>query len=194
MRWSLLYLAALPVMTALALDSTHHTLPNVTVTATCQPVAAPLTPFRSQVIRAASLREMGSETVADALTQHSELYVRRYSSGLATLSQRGQLSSSTLILLDGHRIASPSLGLIDLSLLPSLILSAIEITAGPGSSSYGRDALGGVVHLQIGLGDTLQNVSPLRLRMSSGSLREAGDEPDSVTPLGVRCRDAGCRI
>ena len=115
------------------------------------------------------MREMGAESVADVLAASSELYIRRYSGGLATLSQRGQSASSTLILLDGHRIASPSLGQLDLSLLPSLILTSVEISAGPGSAAYGSDAVGGVVHLLSGIYEDGHAQSPLRLKMSRGS-------------------------
>ncbi len=169
MKRLLLCLIVFPPAIARAQDSTRHALPTVTVTATRQPVAAHLSPFRSQVVSAALIRDMGAETVADVLAACSEFYIRRYSGGLATLSQRGQATSSTLILLDGHRIASPSLGQLDLSLLPSLFLTSVEITAGPGSSAYGRDAVGGVVHLRSRINEGGHARSPLRLEMSGGS-------------------------
>ena len=169
MKWVLWCLPLLPTAVIAAQDSTRHALPTVIVTATREPVLAHLSPVRSQVISGAAMREMGAETVADVLTAHSELYIRRYSGGLATLSQRGQSASSTLILLDGHRIASPSLGQLDLSLLPSLILSSVEIAAGPGSPAYGRDAMGGIVHLRSSSNEQDPAGSPLQLKVSAGS-------------------------
>src|SRR5690606_17414352 len=64
------------------------------------------------------------------------------------LSLRGTGASQTLVLLDGHRIADPQLGQLDLSLLPTLLLERVEILHGAGSALYGTDGIGGVVDLR----------------------------------------------
>jgi len=162
----LLYLSALLLIAPTrAQDSTRYVLPTVVVTATRQPVPLERSPFSSKVVDAATIEEMGAATVDQVLSAQSTIYIRHYSGGLATLSQRGQSASSTLILLDGHRIASPSLGQLDLSLLPSTLLNAIEITDGPGSASYGRDALGGMIHLHTGHTDN----PSLQVQIRTGS-------------------------
>ncbi len=140
-------LPPLPVFAVQVADSTVS-LPPITVTASRIPVPVVYAPIRTQVLDHSAILESGTLTVADLLRQRSALYVRHYAGGLATLSQRGGTASQTLILLDGHRIASPQFGQLDLSLLPTMLLNAVEVTSGAGGVLYGTDAIGGVVNLQ----------------------------------------------
>jgi iron complex outermembrane receptor protein len=135
-------------------DSTV-TLPPITVTASRIPVSIVRAPIRTQVLDRSAILESGSLTVADLLRQRSALYVRHYVGGLSTLSQRGGTASQTLVLLDGHRIASPQHGQLDLSLLPTMLLNAVEVTSGAGGVLYGTDAVGGVVNLQTASSENL---------------------------------------
>ena len=80
---------------------------------------------------------------------------------LATLSFRGTSSSQTLILLDGVPLYDPQLGQIDLSLLPTSLIEEAQVLHGQGSSLYGSQSLGGVVHLT-----SLQNSAPFFFRAS----------------------------
>lgn len=128
---------------------TTVTLPTVTVTATRGHTRLAMAPARVTVLDAEAVASTGAQTVADLLTARTGIFVRRYGDGgLASLSLRGTSASQTLILLDGHRIADPQLGQLDLSLLPTLLLESAEVMAGTGSSLYGTDALGGVVNLR----------------------------------------------
>ena len=124
-------------------------LQRVTVTATRSPaVTTAEAPARVTVLGRQAIEETQSTSVADLLEARSGAFVRRYGSGgLATLSLRGAGASQSLILLDGHRIADPQLGQLDLSLLPTLLLESVEVMHGSGSALYGTDAIGGVVNL-----------------------------------------------
>ncbi|MCY4158542.1 MAG: TonB-dependent receptor [Bacteroidetes bacterium] len=149
LRILLLYCALQPLQAfAQQVGDTTVVLPQITVTASRIPVSVVHAPIRTQVLDRSVIGESGSLTVADLLRQRSALYVRHYVGGLSTLSQRGGTASQTLILLDGHRIASPQAGQLDLSLLPTILLNAVEITSGAGGVLYGTDAIGGVVNLQ----------------------------------------------
>ena len=150
-------LQPLPVFAAQEADSTV-TLPPITVTALRIPVSVVRAPIRTQVLDRSAISESGSLTVADLLRQRSALYVRDYVGGLSTLSQRGGTASQTLVLLDGHRIASPQAGQLDLSLLPTILLNAVEVTSGAGGVFYGTDAIGGVVNLQTASSENLLTV------------------------------------
>ncbi len=124
-------------------------LPDVTVTAARVEMPTRSAPVRVTVLDAAHSVEAGVRSVADLLETHSGAFIRRYGAGgLATLSLRGTGAGQTLILLDGHRIADPQLGQLDLSLLPTLLLQSVEVMHGAGSSLYGTDGLGGVVNLR----------------------------------------------
>ena len=156
----LLLVLLLPTSAASAqatLDTTVA-LPTVTVTATRGPVRLAAAPLRVTVLDAEAVSAAGAQTVADLLTARSGVFVRRYGDGgLASLSLRGTGASQTLVLLDGHRIASPQLGQLDLSLLPTLLLESVEVMAGAGSPLYGTDALGGVVNLRT-LGPSMRRM------------------------------------
>lgn len=129
------------------LDTTI-TLPNVTVTATRSQARLVASPVRTTLLDTEAIASTGASTVADLLTARSGAFVKHYGgNGLATLSMRGTGASQTLILLNGHRIADPQLGQLDLALLPTLLLESVEVMSGTGSPLYGTDALGGVVNL-----------------------------------------------
>ncbi|MGC8794501.1 MAG: TonB-dependent receptor, partial [Bryobacteraceae bacterium] len=64
------------------------------------------------------------------------------------LSIRGATFGQTLVLLDGMRLNDPQTGHHNLDLpLPMEMVSRIELLRGAGSTHYGADAVGGVVHL-----------------------------------------------
>ncbi|MEM8559183.1 MAG: TonB-dependent receptor [Bacteroidota bacterium] len=129
----------------------RDTLAEVTVTATRTPTSPAEAPARVTVFDRADVAATGSVSVADLLDARSGAFLRRYGpGGLASLSLRGTGASQTLVLLDGHRIADPQLGQLDLSLLPAVLFEQVEIAHGPGSALHGTDGLGGVVNLRTG--------------------------------------------
>ncbi len=65
----------------------------------------------------------------------------------ASVLIRGSGASNTLVLIDGVRIGSATLGQADLSTISLGQVERIEILRGPGSSLYGADAIGGVVNI-----------------------------------------------
>jgi len=69
-------------------------------------------------------------------------------SGGASVNLRGLGSGSTLVLLNGHRLA-PSSGIgnfVDISLIPASAIERVEVLTDGASSIYGSDAVAGVVN------------------------------------------------
>lgn len=66
---------------------------------------------------------------------------------------RGANAGHTLVLVDGVRVDSSTLGATALEALPLAGIERIEILRGPASSLYGADALGGVIQLFTRRGD-----------------------------------------
>jgi vitamin B12 transporter len=60
---------------------------------------------------------------------------------------RGSSSSSTLVLIDGVRVGSATLGQTELAAVSLAQVERLEILRGPGSSLYGADAIGGVINI-----------------------------------------------
>src|SRR5690606_31634159 len=67
--------------------------------------------------------------------------------GVSTISLRQLGSNRNLVLVDGRR-ATPinGTGVIDINSIPSAAVERVEIITGGASSTYGADAVGGVVN------------------------------------------------
>lgn len=124
-------------------------LPPLTVTATRVPTTAAQVPARVDVLDSTAIAQTGATSVAELLEERAGLFIRQYGAGgLSTVSLRGTGASQTAVLLDGHRIGDPQLGQLDLSLLPTILLSSVEVMHGPASPLYGSDGMGGAIHLR----------------------------------------------
>ncbi|MFK4057388.1 TonB-dependent receptor domain-containing protein [Brevundimonas sp. NPDC046655] len=70
--------------------------------------------------------------------------------GQANVQLRGLGSTRTLVLLNGRRIVpSNASSVVDLNLLPTPLISSIETITGGASSTYGSDAVGGVLNFLL---------------------------------------------
>jgi iron complex outermembrane recepter protein len=76
--------------------------------------------------------------------------------GASSISLRGFDASSTLVLIDGHRVAPYPLGtdngavtFVDLNSIPKDAIDSIEILKDGASSIYGADAIAGVVNFKL---------------------------------------------
>lgn len=65
----------------------------------------------------------------------------------SSIHLRGANSSQTLILVDGVRLGSATLGITAIETIPVEQIERIEIVRGPRSSLYGSDAIGGVIQI-----------------------------------------------
>lgn len=71
---------------------------------------------------------------------------------------RGISSSQTIVLIDGVRVGSATLGAAALNSYPVEALERIEVLKGPFSGIYGADAVGGVIQLFTKKGDDAQKI------------------------------------
>ncbi len=73
---------------------------------------------------------------------------QRGNNGASSANLRGQGSNATLILLNGRRVAAHGLngGTVDLNQIPMAAVQRIEILKDGASSTYGTDAIGGVIN------------------------------------------------
>jgi len=147
------------------------TLGAVTVTAARVAVPTAEAPARVTVLDREAMDAAGAITVANVLEARSAVFLKRYGpGGLASLSLRGTGAAQTLVLLDGHRIADPQLGQLDMSLLPSALVETVEVAHGPGSALHGSDGLGGVIQLRTPTASS----NRARLDLRSGAWGERG--------------------
>ena len=87
---------------------------------------------------------------ADNLASNSDVTTgaQRGTNGLSSANLRGQGSGSTLILLNGRRVAAHGLsgGAVDVNQIPFAAIDRIEILKDGASAIYGTDAIGGVIN------------------------------------------------
>ena len=101
------------------------------------------------VIDAERIRTSTADSVEDLLRREAGMQVARNggpgkSSGTFI---RGASSNSVVVLIDGVRIGSATLGQAEFEGISLAQIDRIEVLRGPGSSLYGADAVGGVVQI-----------------------------------------------
>ncbi len=155
-------LMAAPALSQSAPADTVVALPGITVTATRRPLAIDRSPVRVQLLDRDALAT--SHSLAEVLDRRAGLFVRRYGSGLASLTMRGGTAAQSLLLLDGLPLSDPQLGQVDLSLIPLFFVDHVEVMHGAASSLYGSDAMAGAIHLQ-----TAAPTEPLAMSVEAGA-------------------------
>jgi iron complex outermembrane recepter protein len=119
------------------------------------------TPSPVTVVTNETLSRAGTTTIADAIRQVSADgagsigtgFQAGFSAGGSAVSLRGLGVSSTLILIDGLRSANFPLNddghnaYVDLNSIPFSVVDRIEVLKDGASSTYGAEAIGGVVNV-----------------------------------------------
>ncbi len=129
---------------------------TIVVTATRQATrASDLLADVSVIEREAIERAGPNSTVAELLARQPGLEMSSSGGpGSATnIFMRGANGDHTLVLVDGMRVNSATLGAVSWGYLPLAQIERIEILRGPASSLYGSDALGGVIQIFTKRGD-----------------------------------------
>jgi vitamin B12 transporter len=138
--------AALPV---LAQVKDEASLATVTITATRTPSRVTDVVAEVTVLDREALDRNSGRTLVEVLSQQPGLQFTS-NGGLgkaASLFIRGLESRHTLLLVDGIRVGSATLGTPSLDNLPLEAVERIEIVRGPMSALYGSDAVGGVIQI-----------------------------------------------
>lgn len=154
--------AALAVVSAFSAHAADSVLTPIVVTATRQPVrtnellsdTAILT--REDIERARPLQTLGELLAQEGGVEFSSL---GGAGSPASMFIRGANSGHTLLLVDGMRVGSATLGEPTISAIPLEQIERIEILKGPASSLYGSDAIGGVIQVFTRQGDGPARVS-----------------------------------
>ncbi|UZK65743.1 TonB-dependent receptor domain-containing protein [Sphingomonas sp. M1-B02] len=143
------------------------------------------TPSPVTVMSAESLQQRGINTVAEAVQRVSANGAgnitqgwntgSNFATGANAVSLRGLTVQSTLTIFDGLRMApypladDGSRNFVDLNTIPNAIIDRIEILRDGASSTYGADAVAGVVNVI-----TKKEIQGLHLNASAG-ISQQGD-------------------
>ncbi|MBK9115569.1 MAG: TonB-dependent receptor [Betaproteobacteria bacterium] len=125
------------------------TLDPVAVTAsrTAQPIADLLADLT--VIGADEILRSGAQSLPQLLQRQPgvEVTINGGAGSTSGAFLRGANRGQTLVLIDGLRVGSSSVGATSLEAIPLDQIERIEILRGPASSLYGADAIGGVIQV-----------------------------------------------
>ena len=109
-------------------------------------------------VSSADVQTSGVTRVEDLLNELPQVFASQGSSasngadGTATVNLRGLGAKRTLVLVDGLRLGpgDPTSGAAsDINMIPAAMIENIEILTGGASSTYGADAVGGVVNFKL---------------------------------------------
>jgi vitamin B12 transporter len=124
-------------------------LPPVAVTATrsAQPIADLLADVT--VISQDDLVRSGAQSLTEVLQRQPGVEITMNGGPGSTSGAflRGANRGQTLVLVDGLRVGSSSVGATSLEAIPLDQIERVEILRGPASSLYGADAIGGVIQV-----------------------------------------------
>jgi outer membrane receptor protein involved in Fe transport len=103
----------------------------------------------------------------------------RTSPGIATANLRGLGSNRTLVLLDGRRTQPANASMVvDLNTIPAAAVETVEVITGGAGSTYGADAVAGVVNFKL-----KRNYQGVTLDAQLGQTAEGDGGQRTVTAL-----------
>lgn len=140
---------ALAIASTAQADPASYALDDIVVTATRTPIPAKEVIGDITVISQAQIRDAGQTTLVQLLQGQPGLEMTQ-NGGVGAASSvfiRGANANQTLVLVDGLRVGSATLGTTPLENISLDQVDRIEILRGPASSLYGADAIGGVIQI-----------------------------------------------
>ncbi|GAA3725258.1 TonB-dependent receptor [Sphingomonas cynarae] len=172
-------------------DQTAETADDIVVTGTLFRRANTETPSPVTSLSAENLSQRGITTIADAVQTISagnggsvpQNFNSGFAAGAVGVSLRGLSTNSTLTLFDGMRAAyypqadDGQRSFVDLNVIPSAIVERVEVLKDGASSTYGADAIGGVVNVIL-----KKEIKGLQGRVEAG-IAQRGDSENQRAQL-----------
>ncbi|WP_426074574.1 TonB-dependent receptor domain-containing protein [Janthinobacterium sp. DSP2-3-3] len=130
-------------------QTTSNTFDPVIVTATRTPQKTSELLATTAIITSEDIARSGAGSVTELLQKQRGIEVVR-NGGAGTAASvyiRGANGTQNIVLVDGIRIGSSTLGAANWSPVPLANIDRIEIVYGPLSTLYGADAIGGIIQI-----------------------------------------------
>jgi len=139
-------IAAVPCGSAIAAETS---LDAVVVSGTREPETLGRSSSDIVIVDAATIRATTADSVEDLIRRVAGMQVVRNGGPgqSAGFFIRGASTNGTVVLVDGVRVGSATLGQAEFEALGLAQIERIEVLRGPASSLYGADAVGGVVQV-----------------------------------------------
>jgi vitamin B12 transporter len=160
---SLLLLAGINAQSQAQENPTNNSLelPNMVVTATRTEVAKNQLSTAATVYTRKDIERLQVQTLPELLRGTTGLDMTQAGGYGKTTSvfMRGTNSDHVLVLIDGIKSGSVTLGTTPFEFIPIDQIERVEIIRGPQSSLYGSEAIGGVIQIFTRKGNTLEKPS-----------------------------------
>jgi vitamin B12 transporter len=132
-----------------SLFAEEQTLEEIVVTATRVEEPTGETTSDVRVIKEEDIKKAAVDFITDVLRKVPELNLLQNGGvgKVATVLLRGGNSSQTLVMVDGVKVNSPTLGTFDFSGISVNDIERVEIVKGPQSTFYGSEAMAGVINI-----------------------------------------------
>ena len=136
---------------------------------------------RLQTVTREQLALTNPQTSADAIDQHSGVFVQKSQMGGGSPIIRGFEANKILLVVDGVRLNNAIYRnghLQNAITVSGAMLERIEVLYGPGSLGYGSDALGGVIHFRTrdpALSESMDVMGGALLRYASANAEKTGN-------------------
>jgi len=171
-----LSVVGLAVISSIGITHTAHSetnIPEVVITAKGNQTLANVLPT-SHVFTLADIEVAQAKDVPALLDRIAGISVRDSGGRGSTTGVfiRGVASSQIIVLIDGVRVGSATLGSAALNSYPIELIERVEVVKGPLSGIYGADAVGGVIQLFTKKGGN--GLGSVRLGVGSDGLVEGG--------------------
>ncbi len=176
---SLMLAGVSSTLTVQAANEDAINLPDTVVTATRSDTARTELATAATVFTREDIEQSQARTLPDLLKGSTGIDVAQ-SGGYgqpASVIMRGTNASHVLVLIDGIKVGSVTLGTTAFELIPIEQIERVEITRGPQSSLYGSEAIGGVIQIFTRKGKDSEKPS-VAVEAGGGSYathREAGN-------------------
>jgi vitamin B12 transporter len=130
-------------------DANVDEMENIIVTANRTQQEQFLALSATQVISKADIVAFQPQSITDLLDKVAGISVVKQGGGgqASSVFMRGTNNGHTLILVDGVRIASATLGSTSFGSISVALIERIEIVKGPRAALWGSDAIGGVIQI-----------------------------------------------
>ncbi len=103
------------------------------------------------VIDSTTLLQYRMQSIANLLVQQVPVFIKSYSfNGLATLNFRGSSAAQSQVLWNGVPIQNAALGIADVSTLPVMFMTRVNVLYGGAAALYGSGNVGGILLLENG--------------------------------------------
>lgn len=129
------------------LQRSEITLDQVAITSTYTPVPVMQSAYTVKIIDKEQISSMAAVNAADVLAKQLNMRTGYDQAFGSTLTMQGLDMNNIKVLIDGVPVIGRMNGNIDLSQLNTSNVERIEVVEGPMSTSYGTDAIAGVINI-----------------------------------------------